>query len=215
MKVGLIADIHADLLSLIAALELLNKKGVEQILCAGDLVDKGPDGDAVIETIKNRAIPSVRGNHDAAISRSQEWIKRNLGFHPATKARLLKQESLEFIDALPPYFSITLDETSIVVAHGIPSDHEVYLYSKSPRAMFENAVYEAGTIAHDVKVLILGHTHAPMMACIDGVWILNPGSVAGQYTDGSNTCAVLTLPECKFEVFDLVTGMRIVPPFVQ
>ena len=215
MKIGIIADIHADLLSLIAALELLHKKGVEHILCAGDLVDKGADGDAVVETIKTKGIPSVIGNHDRVMRPHQVWLKQNLGFDPHIKARLLTQATLDYIDALPPHFKVVLDEVHIVVAHGIPSDDTVYLHGTGPRRMFENALDEARHIDPDVKVLIVGHTHAPLIVRLEDCWILNSGSVAGQHTDGSTTCAVLNLPDCKFEVYDLVTGMRIVPPLIQ
>lgn len=220
MKLGIIADVHADLPSLIAAMELLHKRGAERIVCAGDLVEKGPDGDAVVDTIKAKGIPTVRGNHDSHVRSNQKWLRLDMPrttFRDtqATTLRLLKDETLDYVEALPTSLVFTLADTHFVVAHGVPSNDLEYLYPTARRSMFEAVVRKARDLDPCVQVLILGHTHAPMVARVLDTWILNPGSVAGLHTSGSNTCGLFTLPECKFEVFDIVTGMRIVPPFLQ
>lgn len=35
-----------------------------EILCAGDLVGRGPGQEKVVEVIRQRNIPTVKGNHD-------------------------------------------------------------------------------------------------------------------------------------------------------
>jgi putative phosphoesterase len=212
MKLGIISDVHADLLSLIAALELLRKLGATQIVCAGDLAEKGTDGDAVVETIKNKQIPTVRGNHDKDVISNQAWLIKNYGSDPRLAGRLLMQTTLDYLAVLPPTLTLTLEGVSIVVAHGIPSNDLVYLYPTSRRGAFENAIYEAQDIDPAVKVLIVGHTHLPLIVHTLDTSVFNAGSVARLHTSGSGTCGLLTLPEIKFEVFDLVTGLRIVPP---
>jgi putative phosphoesterase len=219
MKLGIIADVHADLLSLIAALELLHKRGAEQIVCAGDLVEKGPDGDAVVATVKAKGIPTVRGNHDTQARSNQQWVRLDMprsAFRnsQASSLRLLKDETLDYVEALPTSLVFTMADAHVVVAHGVPFNDLEYLYPTARRSMFETVVRKARDLDPRVHVLILGHTHAPMVARVLDTWILNPGSVAGLHTSGSNTCGLLSLPECKFEVFDIVTGMRIVPPFL-
>ncbi len=64
MKLGLIADIHADPRALERALRHLERLGVEAVLCAGDLVGYGSSPDAVVGLMLGRGIPCVRGNHD-------------------------------------------------------------------------------------------------------------------------------------------------------
>ncbi len=53
MKLGLIADVHADLDALQMALSRLKQAGVDSTICAGDLVEKGMDGDAVIDFLQS------------------------------------------------------------------------------------------------------------------------------------------------------------------
>lgn len=44
VRIGLISDIHADYEGLQNALALLDRLGVDRILCAGDLVERGMGG---------------------------------------------------------------------------------------------------------------------------------------------------------------------------
>jgi predicted phosphodiesterase len=189
MKIGIISDVHADLPSLIAALELLTKRGADRILCSGDLVERGPDGDAVVETVKSREILTVRGNHDLAVISNQRWLREMYGADPRIASRILKEESLSYLSVLPPTLTLTLgdegeERTHIVVAHGIPSSESVYLYPYSNRRAFDNAIEEAHDLDPLVQVLILGHTHQPMIARVGEFYVLNAGSVCGIHTQG-------------------------------
>lgn len=65
MDIGIISDIHGDYRALEIVLERLDHQHhVDLILCAGDLVGRGPEQDRVVESIRKRRIPTVRGNHD-------------------------------------------------------------------------------------------------------------------------------------------------------
>jgi predicted phosphodiesterase len=63
-RTAIISDIHGNHRGLVAALTDIERQGCDQIVCLGDLVDGGPHNEAVIETLQQRAIPCVRGNHD-------------------------------------------------------------------------------------------------------------------------------------------------------
>jgi predicted phosphodiesterase len=63
-RTAIISDIHGNHAGLVAALADIDRQRCDQIVCLGDLVDGGPDNEAVIETLQQRGIPCVRGNHD-------------------------------------------------------------------------------------------------------------------------------------------------------
>jgi predicted phosphodiesterase len=63
-RTAIISDIHGNHAGLVAALADIDRQNCDQIVCLGDLVDGGPDNEAVIQTLQKRAIPCVRGNHD-------------------------------------------------------------------------------------------------------------------------------------------------------
>ncbi len=56
MKIGIISDIRSDAIALRKALDLLRAEGVDQIVCAGDLVNKGGDSEGVVRLIQSEAI---------------------------------------------------------------------------------------------------------------------------------------------------------------
>jgi predicted phosphodiesterase len=64
MRLGLIADIHANAPALAAVLTALDQAGVEGILALGDLVGYNAMPHETLAMLRDRRIPSVAGNHD-------------------------------------------------------------------------------------------------------------------------------------------------------
>lgn len=187
MRLGIISDIHADIAALVVALQFLDSQGVDQIVCAGDLIDKGLDAGDVVRLMEARSIPCVAGNHD----------------HGAGKDRLDLQ-GRAFLKGLPQTLNLTLEGKRLLVAHGAPWSEDVYVYPKTERHVFRRIAQEARA-----DIVILGHTHVPLAAQFRNVWIFNPGSICRMYTKGSHTCGILTLPECSFEVFEFSSRQRV------
>lgn len=181
-KLGLLSDVHGDSAALRLALDIFTGEGVELILCAGDLVEKGPHSDEVICIISEQNIPCVLGNHDA------------MAFD-------LAEESLRFLDALPSTIDITVADRLITVAHGTPHSYQSYLWPYSTQSSFEVAVSDIPG-----HILIVGHTHIPMQVEVSDKYIFNPGSVCATYAEGSGTCAILSLSSLSFKVIDIYTG---------
>src|SRR5687767_13954790 len=122
MRLGLISDIHADVKGLQRALELLHDKQTNQIICAGDAVEKGPDGDAVVEILKAEQVACIAGNHDRDAINNQAWLRDNgdPAHPPALKTRLLSDDSLEWLKALPQILTLTCEGILLFIAHGAP-----------------------------------------------------------------------------------------------
>jgi putative phosphoesterase len=202
MRLGLISDIHADLDNLNAALRLLRDNGAEQIICGGDLVERGEQGDAVVQCVSREVIPCVCGNHDEAVVGNQVWLRENGDRkNPNYQLRLLSDDTLIFLKNLPGRLNFEWAGRRVMLAHGTPWSNMQYLYPNSPHDLF-NLVAEAAK----VDVVVLGHTHIPMWVAVHETLIVNPGSVSA---DGSRTCAVLSLPEGSLEVFKIDTGSRV------
>jgi hypothetical protein len=110
MNVGVISDIHGDYAALETALDRLrNIHRVDLILCAGDLVGRGPQPDSVVELIRQYNIPTVRGNHD----------EFNYGLTPENKA---------FLRTLPLEWRGTLEGQLVYMTHGKPGNNLWGLY---------------------------------------------------------------------------------------
>ena len=196
MKLGLISDIHAQLAPLERALALLTALRVDKILCAGDLVEKGPDGDAVVSLLSQSLIPCVMGNHD-----------QNAVAHAALPDALkpddeaaLAPETTAWLATLPETWSWWWEGQVVMMAHASPTSLRARIGPEPDRIpkRFRRWARSSG-----VDVLILGHTHAPMQLEYGDMTLINPGSVACTRPRDSGTCGVLTLPSRRLELYTL------------
>lgn len=208
MKIGIISDIYGDLTPLKRALRILGREKVNRIVCAGDVVERGSNGDAVVQILQKLKIPTVKGNHDVAAISNQAWLRENGDpNHPRTQSQLLTDSTLDYLATLPEKVQATREGKSFYVAHGSPWDNWTYITMQSSKTQLETVVRFAKT-----DYVILGHTHEVMSIYVDGRWILNPGSVCYDETPGSGTCATLSLPDGTFKVFDLRNGHEVQIP---
>lgn len=184
MKIGLISDIHGDAEALFRVLERLESvHGVDTILCAGDVVGRGPDPERVVEALRTREIPCVQGNHDA-------W------------AYNLSSENRAYLAGLPLDWRGVIGGTSVFMTHGKPGNNMWGLYA-------EHVSSELVTLMLDsleAQVLITGHTHRPAVIQGDNCLVVNPGSLClfPSHRPSSRTYGVLTVPALTFDVYNLI-----------
>ncbi|MAS35846.1 MAG: hypothetical protein CL610_17690 [Anaerolineaceae bacterium] len=193
MKIGIISDIHGDLTALNTALDRLdNDHHVDHILCAGDLVGRGPQPDEVVSLIRQREIVTVRGNHD-------EWFYN------------ISDDNMAFLKALPLDWQSEFEGIHVFMCHGKPGNNIWGLY----RDHLSNTLLNMMLDSLNVDVMITGHTHMPMYVQVERGCLINPGSLY-QFKNtrsSSHTYGVLHLPEVQFELFDLAMSPDQVVPY--
>ncbi len=183
MKIGLISDIHGDYAALKTVLDRFDHyHKVDLILCAGDLVGRGPEPGEVVKVFRQRQIPTVRGNHD-------EW------FHGLTL------EDATYLKSLPLDWQGDFDGCSIYMCHGKPGNNIWGLYRDHISDTLLNMMLDS----LGADVLITGHTHMPMCIRVDQGCVINPGSLYtfNNMRSSSHTYGILRLPELAFELYDL------------
>lgn len=225
MKIGLISDIHGDLDALHSALDLLEKQGVTQILCMGDLVDKGSNGDGVVKLIRELNIPCVRGNHDEDALGNQRWMREKADLsNPVVQERLLSNETIDYLTNLPFSLRFEWGDTDtivirLLVVHGTPFNNSEYLLTTSRSTRYQEIAHTA-----DADVIFFGHTHTPMSALFNNIRFYNPGHVCdpkplglvsprsnpNQYSPAPPSCATLTLPTFDYRVYNVLSQEQIV-----
>ncbi len=174
MRVLLCSDIHGNLAALAAALE----EPVDHILCAGDLVHFGPQPEACIELIRRRATAVVQGNHDHGAGFGEDcraygpWRALDEMSRDITDTGL-SVEDCRYLRTLPLMSTITLGGTRFALVHAAPSDP---LYRYLPPGTPED-VWRAELSGIEEDVLVLGHTHLPLLHRHGDVLIVNPGSI--------------------------------------
>ena len=183
MKVGILSDIHGDYTALQLAVDRLDTQHhVEQILCAGDLVGRGPQPDKVVQLIRERGIQTVRGNHD-------EW---SYGLSADNKA---------FLKDLPLEWRSEINGQSVFMCHGKPGNNLWGLY----RDHISNTLLNMMLVSLGVDVLITGHTHVPLYVKVQRGCVVNPGSLYTFHNvrTSSHTYGVLSLPDMTFDLYDI------------
>jgi putative phosphoesterase len=201
MRLGLIADIHADVRALEAALGHLGALGADRILCAGDLVGYGSQPDAAVALLRDRAIPCVRGNHDRwALERRQVIGPR--GWRPAA----LREETWDWLRGLPVMLRVELAGRAVEVHHGSPAGDTEFVTPYKPLPEPVERFCADGA----ADILVLGHTHIPMIDRRPRCLLVNPGSVLGvPGIQTSYSFAVVELETLAVRIFEVRTGREI------
>jgi diadenosine tetraphosphatase ApaH/serine/threonine PP2A family protein phosphatase len=206
LRVAILSDVHANRPALESVLAAIEKAGVEELWCLGDMVGYGADPDVCTALIRERCDVCLVGNHDLAVlgeldistfsdsaAEAVEWTRANAS-----------AETIEFLQGLKP----TGSRGEIGLYHASPRD-PIWEYVLSA----EQA--EAALDAQPERVCLIGHSHIALffaraaddgeaviqgaqtaegavLELASGEWLVNPGSV-GQPRNADPRAAWLEL----------------------
>lgn len=209
MRYAVISDIHSNIEALDAVLQTISGLGVDKIVCCGDLVGYYASPNECIETLVQRGIQCIAGNHDLAAA----GIRKLDGWEVAEKAiawtqNQLSPQNAEILKNLPS--TLIIDEHFLLfhgALHPQQNPEDLYLFHEQDviRTMEALATHPSG-----MRLAFFGHTHRALSYCYrdhrltrsfagnavldnDAHYLVNPGSV-GQPRDGN--------PDASFVVFD-------------
>ena len=188
MRLGVVSDIHGNLVALRAVVAHLERLGVDRWLSVGDLVGYGPRPNECVEMVVEMGMLGVAGNHDliatgelsgqrssARAQRSHRWTREALG-----------ADVLDHLRSLPA----RLEVDDVLLTHGSLEDAEEYVHTADQAA---EQLRQLRVTAPGATTLLLGNTHQQLlyregsaradavrrepMGVGDGRAVLNPGSV--------------------------------------
>ena len=179
MKIAVISDVHSNKVALEAV--AADMPDVDRIVSPGDVVGYGPWPGECLEWVRERDVPTVRGNHDRAVATGSYPGFNDLAAAGVEYARdRLSAEQREWLGDLPT--ERRLFDGRVKIVHGHPDNPDHYTYP--------------GEFGPDMlggeDVLLLGHTHVQHHERYEEGIVLNPGSV-GQPRDGDPGAAYALL----------------------
>jgi putative phosphoesterase len=185
MRLGVISDIHANLVALEAV--LADMPPVDQLVCAGDVVGYNPWPADCVDRVRERCAATVEGNHDRNVETPNRYSMNTMA-HEGLKlaSDRLGQDAREWLRSLPR--TAELADDRVLMVHDHPEHVDQYV---RPHSFPKMRPY-----LDDYDALILGHTHVQHEATVDGRLVLNPGSV-GQPRDED--------PRAAYAVIDTAT----------
>ncbi len=203
MRIGVVSDIHANLVALEAVLAEMGQ--VDALWVCGDTVGYGPEPSDVLALLVGRKATMVAGNHDRAVATGEDLDLFNPPAAAAAKIhqRWLRAEERDMLAALPR----TLETSDVTLCHGSLRD-PLWEYVTNPQSA--GASLALARTSH----CCAGHTHVPSLYRAGKEQqpgrlsygtpyplapraFLNPGSV-GQPRDGD--------PRAAYAVIDLAAG---------
>jgi len=159
---AILSDIHANLEALTAVLDDIQKRGIDEVWCVGDIVGYGPNPCECLQLARDFKL-AVLGNHEEAVlfragkrdfrvraEMAIEWTKTQLFGQDARSA----QENLSFLHSLEERH----EEDNELYTHGSPRQPlRDYVYPKHIR----NKQKMDEIFAEVRKFCFCGHTHLP------------------------------------------------------
>jgi predicted phosphodiesterase len=221
MRLAVLSDIHANLPALEAVLADVERAGIGELWCLGDVVGYGAQPDECATLVAERCTLCLVGNHDLAVLGELDISS----FSPAAAAAVrwtqqtAEPATLDFLRRLEP-----ADETrSVALYHASPRD-PIWEYVLWPDQAAECIAVQAS------RVSLIGHSHVALFFVMagdsrpprgtsievgdtargaqagagtrldlsEGQWLINPGSV-GQPRDGDPRAAWLELDTGAWE----------------
>jgi predicted phosphodiesterase len=151
MKIGILGDIHEDLNNLKKAINQLEKKHCDEIICLGDMVgfcihNEGfgvvRDANECVNIIRTNCKHAVIGNHDLHLVKKLPIYKSGINYPEnwydlsyVEKAKLYYGKIWLYDDELPS----TINETNALYLKNLPEYH--IIDSNNVRIMFSHYIY--------------------------------------------------------------------------
>ncbi|MFP4106012.1 MAG: metallophosphoesterase family protein [Phycisphaerae bacterium] len=198
---AIISDIHANTEALTAVLEDIDSRGVERVVCLGDIVGYGPNPRECLDLVRRRCELTIMGNHDYAVL--YEPNNFNIGAESAcfwTRRELeqetdqdLKAQRWSFIGNLPVKQVIKGDELGVgdlVFVHGSPRrpvneyifPDDIYNSPSKVQVQFDRAGH----------LCFVGHTHVPGVF-LDSPDFYSPSELNGVFEADSTRKALINV----------------------
>ncbi len=189
MKIAVLADIHANYIALKTAIDHLLIWKPDKIIIAGDTINRGPRPAECLELIQDKKENEdwlvVRGNHEdyvimhagpdapregsaMEVHRASYWTYQQLG----EDVTALTAMPLELVFPGP-------DQRSVQFVHGslLGTRDGIYPETSDYSLRRKIGLDHYSPNEHLLALFGVGHTHRPVIRWINGVLVVNAGSV--------------------------------------
>ena len=186
MKTAFISDLHSNIEALQAVLADIEPRGVDRIICLGDVVNYGPDPAECLKIVRRLDL-SLMGNHEEAVlhtpvgfnpiaAEAAAWTRSVL--EPGLRAGAEKKANWEFMASRP----LKHEEDGVLLVHASPREPtgEYLLPSDADLLLGEMSEKLAGCFELVERVCFVGHTHVPGVFTQGGDF-LAPDEINGEY----------------------------------
>lgn len=174
MKIGIITDVHSNVVALDKIIQRFNTEKCGKIICCGDIIGIGPHPEQTVQYMAS--LPNlicVRGNHDHYQFRGiPDKITESEKLHHLWIKSLLSEASVIFLKSLPQRADLTVDGHKISVLHYAVDSENRYGFIKNPTGNDLDELFSGV----DGEIICYGHDHKRLICQTDKKWYINVGS---------------------------------------
>ncbi len=225
MRYLIFADLHANIFSLMAILKEAERLDIDKIISLGDLIGYNSYPNECLDLIREKDIPSIKGNHEALVSgtltmdsckseRSQNAIE--------ITRNILTKENERFISDLPQSVPITRISTGQHASHSsiyksintVQRARPEFIYMKtvSLGSVFFGHTHRPGVFKADTKLenIVNDTTLVPFNLSDEFLYMINPGS-AGEPRHGLPTSFIVydeSMARVEYKIISLPLAER-------
>jgi predicted phosphodiesterase len=153
--ITIFSDIYTNLPALEAVFLDINRRGLTQVYCLGDLVGYGIFPNEVIQIIRERKIPTIMGNYNQGVGNDSDDsgcaytnpTSEALGnFSIAWTNQPTTAYNKTYLRSLVPQIRLQVEDLQILLVHGSPRKINEYLFENRPEKSLERLMNEAQAI---------------------------------------------------------------------
>jgi predicted phosphodiesterase len=199
MRIAIVSDIHGNLTAFEAVLADLRETSPDLILHGGDLSHGGSSPAEIVDRIRDLSWPGVLGNTDEMLFRPESLTE-----FAADKPAL--QSLFHMIGEMAAAERDALGENRLAWLRGLPRARvqgPMALVHASPDSLWRAPAPEAGDAELELvyrplgqPVAVYGHIHRSYIRDMNGLVVVNTGSVSLSY-DGDPRAAYLLLDDSR------------------
>lgn len=195
-RAGLIGDIHCELASLERVIEHFRASDVDTLLAVGDIADGPGDLTETCNLLERSGVLAVAGNHDRWLLAGE---MRELP--DATPVSALTDKARAYLGALPKTRWLDSPRGRVLLCHGLGEDDMASVRPDDAGVVLHNNQALWRLIKDDAQRFVVnGHSHRPMLRTIDGLTILNAGTLHPKHRP---VCSIADFEAGKVQVFDV------------
>ena len=188
-RLAVISDIHGNYPALRSVLDDIERVGIEEIICLGDVVGYYCQVNECIDLIREKGICCLLGNHDYYMISGTCCDSKTVKMCIDYQKKIISEENLNWLRTLKPYYDT--DESSY--RHGGWNDA-----IEERISVFDFSWVEG----FSQKMFFSGHTHKQVIQ-IDGKSArayCNPGSIGQPRDDDPRSAYVIVHPDRRIEL---------------
>lgn len=184
MRIALFGDIHSNYYALEAVLQDMALRGVDRMICLGDITLKGPQPKECVDRVRDQGCTVLLGNADGcyhpdfhpnrfpAQNQSQVAVRADFERHWNS----LSEADRQWLQSFPLAVSETFEGVKMDFFHASPTHNYVLVM---PWAGSDELA--AQRLSPDTQVSAFGHCHRAFVRHARGCVVVNAGSVGLPY----------------------------------